>query len=427
MGFHVGQTFGDYSVTAILGAGGMGRVFKVEHCLTKRAEAMKVLSAELASDIQIKRFEREMRALARLSHPNIAALHNALHSENQLILLMEFLEGQTLESMLSAGRLPLDAGIGYIKQILSALAYAHQQGVVHRDVTPANVMVTDGDQIKLTDFGLSKSYGDSLLTNCGEVLGSLPYLAPEQLKGATQPDRRSDLYAVGAILYEHLTGQKPFGANRRLAPVLTDSEGEPRPPTELEPSLPPAWNEIIRLALAREPSHRYQTAEQFLDAIAQLEQPTDVADLPLPHLRTLGIGVTLFAGLVLALVTSPALNRFREVAPVSVPWQRLHITPPLFATDKTPIPAVTPRRASVVVVQHAKRVAPLPLPAPVASATPLALTAPIASVAQDAAEPVAPAVAPESAAPQEAPPAKRGFWSRLNVFKRKSADTKDKQ
>jgi eukaryotic-like serine/threonine-protein kinase len=430
MGFHVGQTFGDYTVTAILGAGGMGRVFKVEHCLTKRTEAMKVLSAELATDIQIKRFEREMRALARLSHPNIAGLHNAVHSENELILLMEYLEGQTLESMLSAGRLPMDAGIGYIKQILSALAYAHQQGVVHRDVTPANVMVTGGDQVKLTDFGLSKSYGDSLLTNCGEVLGSLPYLAPEQLKGTTQPDRRSDLYAAGAILYEHLTGQKPFGANRRLAPVLTDSEGEPKPPSELNPNLSPQWDEIMRRALAREPAHRYQTAEQFLDAIAQLEQPTDVADLPLPHLRTLGIGVTLFAGLVLALVASPALNRFREVAPVTVPWQRLHITPPLFATEKTPVRAETPRRPRVVVVQHVKRVAPLPLPAPVASTMPLALTTPTplaATVAQDADPPLAPTVAPESVAPQDAPPAKRGFWSRLNVFKRKSADAKEKQ
>ena len=135
-----------------------------------------------------------MRSLARLSHPNIAALHNAVHSENQLILLMEFIEGQTLESMFSGGRLPLETGIGYIRQILSALGYAHQQGVVHRDVTPGNVMVT-GDYVKLTDFGLSKSYGDSLLTNCGEVLGSLPYLAPEQLKDQKWAD-----YMLGKTL-----------------------------------------------------------------------------------------------------------------------------------------------------------------------------------------------------------------------------------
>ena len=145
------------------------------------------------------------------------SLYNALHSENQLILLMEFIDGQTLESMLSAGRLPLDTGIGYIRQILLAIRYVHQQGVVHRDITPANVMITTAGEVKLSDFGLSKAFSDSLLTNCGEILGALPYLAPEQVKGSTHPDRRSDLYSVGAILYELLTGRKPFGANRKLS------------------------------------------------------------------------------------------------------------------------------------------------------------------------------------------------------------------
>ena len=118
MGFNVGQKFGDYSITAAVDAGGTGQVYRVQHCLTKRTEAMKVLSAELATDVEIKRFEREMRALARLNHSNIAALHNAIHSENQLILLMEYIEGQTLESMFCSGRLRLDTGVGYIKQIL---------------------------------------------------------------------------------------------------------------------------------------------------------------------------------------------------------------------------------------------------------------------------------------------------------------------
>jgi serine/threonine protein kinase len=327
MGFHVGQTFGDYQITAVLGAGGMGRVYKVEHCITKRTEAMKVLAAELASDVQIKRFEREMRALARLSHPNIAGLHNAVHSENQLILLMEYIEGETLESVFIAGRLPLDTGIGYIKQILSALVYAHQQGVVHRDITPANVIVTPRGDVKLTDFGLSKSYGDSLLTSCGEVLGSLPYLAPEQLKGTTQPDWRSDLYSVGAILYEHLTGEKPFGANRRLAPVLTDSEGEPTSPSEIESSLSGGWDQIIRAALARDPSRRYQSAQEFLDAIDHLAQPTSESDLPLPHLRKAGIGIAIVAGLALAGFASPVLKQFREVKPATVALPRWHIAP----------------------------------------------------------------------------------------------------
>ena len=419
MGFHVGQIFGDYSIVALLGAGGMGRVYKVEHCLTKRTEAMKVLSAELASDVQVKRFEREMRALARLNHPNIAALHNALHAQNQLILLMEFIEGQTLESMFSAGRLSLDTGVDYVRQILLALGYAHQQGVVHRDVTPSNVIVTPTGEVKLTDFGLSKSYGDSLLTNGGDVLGSLPYLAPEQLKGITQPDRRSDLYSVGAMLYEHLTGEKPFGANRKLAPVITDAEAEPAPPSLIRPSLPPEWDDIVRRALAREPARRYQTAEEFLHAIAQLDQPADGADLPLPQLGTLGIGLALFAGLVLAMVASPELSRFHRTTLAIVPWHGVHIPPPPFATDKTPLrqqpaPRLMPRVAARAQVHNAKVAAAIPV-LPRAAQTPEpAATQPIAKDAAD----------PEDS--QAASPPKRGFWSKLNVFKKKSAEPKDR-
>jgi serine/threonine protein kinase len=430
MGFHVGQIFGDYSIVSVLGAGGMGRVYKVEHCLTQRIEAMKVLSAELASDTQIKRFEREMRALARLNHPNIAALHNALHAENQLVLLMEFIEGETLESLFSAGRLPLDTGLEYIKQILLALGYAHQQGVVHRDVTPANVIITAAGEVKLTDFGLSKSYGDSLLTNCGEVLGSLPYLAPEQLKGITQPDRRSDLYSVGALLYEHLTGQKPFGAKRRLAPVITDSEGEAPPPSLIEPSLSPAWDEIIRRTLARDPAHRYQTAEEFLDAIAQLDEPADVADLPLPQLRTLGIGLALFAGLMLAMVASPEFNRFHKATPAIRPWHGIHVAPPAFAADKTPTSKRTPsattsRLAKTARLEHAKPAAPIPVPALAAPASiipaPEAAHNPLPAVSMPNAD-----AAADPVDAQDATPPKKRFWSKLNVFKKKSAEPKDK-
>jgi serine/threonine-protein kinase len=430
MGFDVGQKFGDYSITALLGAGSMGRLYRVEHSLTKRTEAMKVFTAEAASEIQIKRFEREMRALARLTHANIAALHNAIVSDNQLILLMEYIEGQTLESMFCAGRLPLDTGLGYIRQILLALGYAHQQGVVHRDVAPANVLVTTSGQVKLTDFGLSKSYGDAVLTNCGEVLGSLPYLAPERLKGTTQPDRRSDIYSVGAILYEHLTGQKPFGANRRLAPVITDSEADPRAPSEIEPGLSSEWDEIIRRTLARDPAHRYQSAQEFLDAIAQFDQPTDAADLPLPQLRTLGIGVASFAALVLALAVSPAIRRPFAAAPEAVPLQRLHIAPPAFAAEKTaPGPTVTvpaPQLAEGLEVPRPRHVARIVPKAPVATASTApptiipAPTLPIDSSQRDVYAPVA-EQSLETSVSEDTAPKKKRFWSKLNVFKKKSA------
>jgi eukaryotic-like serine/threonine-protein kinase len=445
MGFHVGQTFGDYSITAVLGAGGMGRVFKVENLLTKRTEAMKVLSAELASEIQIKRFQREMRALARLSHPNIATLHNALHAEDQLILLMEYIEGQTLENMFSAGRLPLNRGLGYIQQILLALAYAHHQGVVHRDVTPANVIVTAGDQVKLTDFGLSKSFGDSLLTNCGEVLGSLPYLAPEQLKGTTQPDRRSDLYSVGAILYEHLTGQKPFGPHRRLAPVLTDSEGDPLPPSQVEPNLSRQWDDILRRALARDPVHRYQSAEVFLDAIAHLEQPAG-ADLPLPQFRMSRLGIALLAGPFVALFASPTVMHLYQVrsstAPASLPLKQMHIAPPDFATVKPPLSA--PTLAGPTDVPNAKEVLRAKPPHQVAAVAPHVVTthasAKVSNIAIGSpavAVPIAPAESEVSQAADSAvsepdvsadpAAAKKTFWRKLNVFRKKSSEPKDKQ
>jgi eukaryotic-like serine/threonine-protein kinase len=430
MDFQVGQTFGDYSITGVLDAGGMGRVYKVEHSITQRTEAMKVLSAEVATETEIKRFEREMRVLARLNHPNIAALHNAVHGEQQLILLMEFIEGQTLESILAGGRLPIETGIGYVQQILSALAYAHQQGVVHRDVTPANVLVSAAGEVKLTDFGLSKSFGDPLLTNCGDILGALPYMAPEQLKGVTQPDQRTDLYSVAAILYEHLTGKKPFGTNRQLAPVLTDSEADPPPPSQLNPSLPSRWDPILRRALSRNPEHRYQSAQEFLDAIAQ-NNAAPAPELPLPHLSKAALGAAILAGVVVAVAASPAIKSLRPVAPISVPAQRLHIVPPGFATS-TAVARPTPRAPEPVTARMK-----VPRPKPVVHATAKAIVIeppPSLSIANTPPDgqpdvllpiPAQAAIAPPPV--EAAPPPKKTFWGKMNVFKKKknpdSADT----
>jgi eukaryotic-like serine/threonine-protein kinase len=413
MGFHIGQRVGDYSIAAFVGAGGMGRVYKMEHALTKHTAAMKVLDADLATEAQIKRFEREMRSLAKLTHPNIAALHKAIHTENQLMLLMEFVEGRTLESLFGAGRLARDTGIGYVKQMLSALGYAHRQGVVHRDVTPSNVIVTAEGQIKLTDFGLAKCYGYSLLTNCGEILGSLPYLPPEQLKGTTQPDKRSDLYSVGAILYEHLTGKKPFGTDRGLAAALADLEGEPQPPSQVEPGLSPEWDKILRRALARDPARRYHSAGEFLDAIGQLEQ-RPVADPPPSHSRALGIGIAACAGLVVAVAAWPAVNRLshlrpRKATPAVAPRQGLHIAPPDFATAIAP-----PReqRAAVAKPRNGKHAA--------TQAVASALMGPAAASLQEAPEPVAAALEVESDGTLDSASAKRGFWSKLNVFHKRT-------
>ncbi len=401
MGFHVGQTFGEYSITALLGAGGMGRVYRVEHRLTRRTEAMKVLAAELATETQIKRFEREMQVLARLSHPNIAVLHNALHSENQLILLMEYIEGRTLESILGAGRVAAAEAVEYIRQILSALDYAHRQGVVHRDVTPANVIVTESGEVKLTDFGLSKSFGDPLLTRGGEILGSLPYMAPEQVKRTSEPDGRSDLFSVGAILYEALTGQKPFGLDRRLAPVLTDSESDPQPPSQLDPSLSKRWDEIVGRALARDPQSRYQSADEFLNAVSWQERAHPAKSSAFSYRRAIGSTVAIMAGLLLALVATPAASRLRAGATAAPRFEIRHIAPPDFAFFTTPAakPISRPRSGKRERVGPSRR-EPNTLDSMPFESDQTEISRPAATNAK----------------------AKGRFWGKLNPFKKKKKD-----
>jgi hypothetical protein len=279
------------------------------------------------------------------------------------------------------------------------------------------------------------------LTNCGEILGALPYLAPEQLKGATHPDQRSDLYSVGAILYELLTGRKPFGANRKLAPVLTDSEGDPQPPSQLEAGLSPQWDKIIRSALARDPRHRYQSADEFLDSMAQLEQSAKGQFLP-AHKRALGIGLAAVTGLMLALVALPAIHPFHPAPSAIMPMHTLHIPPPAFATATTVFRRQTARRTAPLLAKPApkhdsKRAAEAavfepPPPAPISSHDPAEpkpspeLTVPAANVGQEVNQASAPEQAEAGVSPATTQK-KRTFWNKLNVFKKKSLDTKEKQ
>jgi serine/threonine-protein kinase len=183
MSFHVGDNLGDYTIAAALGTGSIGQVFQVEHRLTKRKEAVKILSTELATEIQLKRFEREIALQATLNHPNIATVHNAFSWKGHLVLVVELLQGQTLENLLSQGRLPTEIGAQYIGQILSALRYAHARGVIHRDVTPANLFICPDGTVKLTDFGLSKSLRDIDLTNFGDIVGVLTTWRRNRPKG----------------------------------------------------------------------------------------------------------------------------------------------------------------------------------------------------------------------------------------------------
>jgi serine/threonine protein kinase len=265
--YRVGQRLGDYEILGILGAGGMGKVYKVRNAISDRVEAMKILLPDLAGQKDLAdRFLREIKVLASLNHPNIAALRTALTLDNQLVMIMEFVDGVTLSSRLHQGAIPPALPVKYTDQILDALSYAHKQNIIHRDIKPANMMLTPDGSVKLMDFGIARSATDRSLTMTGTTLGSLNYMPPEQVKG-DPADNRSDLYSLGVSLYEMVTGQLPFQADSNYAMMAAHLEEVPKPPIVLRPGIPQALNQIIVMALAKDPGQRFQSADAFRGAL----------------------------------------------------------------------------------------------------------------------------------------------------------------
>jgi serine/threonine-protein kinase len=278
MSFQIGDKVGDYQIIGALGAGGMGKVYKVKNLISDRIDAMKVLLPDLADAPELAdRFVREIKLLASLNHPNIAALHTAFRLENQLLMIMEFVEGTTLEERLKEGPLPLHDAIDYACQVLSALAYAHAQGVIHRDIKPANMMLTPENVIKLMDFGVAKSKTDRKLTMTGTTVGSLYYMPPEQVEGANL-DARSDLYSLGVSLYEMVTGSRPFKGQSDYELMVAQLQKAPLPPIDIQPQLPKALNDIIMISLEKDPARRFQSAEAFRVALQSVK--SELTSLP---------------------------------------------------------------------------------------------------------------------------------------------------
>ncbi len=271
MPFQVGERVGDYEIVSVLGAGGMGKVYKVRNIISERLEAMKVLLPNLETDPDLAdRFMREIKVQASLDHPNIAGLHTAQRVNNQLVMFMEFVDGVSLEQQMHAGAIPLEKGIEYISQVLSALAYAHARGVVHRDIKPANMMLTPSGTIKLMDFGIAKMAADPKLTQTGHTVGSLYYMSPEQINGAAL-DARSDLYSLGVSLYEVVTGTRPFKGDSDFSIMAAHLHAIPVPPVQIDPKLPSMLNEIIMMSIARDPAQRFQSADAFRNALQALK------------------------------------------------------------------------------------------------------------------------------------------------------------
>jgi eukaryotic-like serine/threonine-protein kinase len=271
VGFEVGQRFADHEIVSLLGAGGMGRVYRVRNVISNRTEAMKVLLADLNAEPDLAaRFLGEIRTLARLVHPNIAQLHTAMQVGNEMVMMMEFVEGSTLQQLAQQAPLPAEKVIGYIQQVLAALSFAHSHGVVHRDIKPANIMVTPQGKVKLTDFGIAKSKTKDDLTRPGTTVGSLYYMSPEQAVGGSAADGRSDIYSVGITLYELLAGRLPFEDESAYVVLHSQLNAVPVPPIEVNPFLPKPLSDLILRALEKDPAQRFQSAAEVSDALCRI-------------------------------------------------------------------------------------------------------------------------------------------------------------
>ena len=276
------ERIGDYEILGELGCGGMGRVWRVRNVITDRVEAMKVLLPDLAGRQELAaRFLREIKLMASLDHPNIAALRTAFTANNQLYMVMEFVEGQTMAQHLENGPISVPDALNYIGQVLKAVSYAHHQHIIHRDIKPPNMMLTPQGTIKLMDFGIARAGDERSLTRTGTTLGSLNYMSPEQVKGEAT-DGRSDLYSVGVCLYEFVTGQRPFTSTSGYSLMAAQIKEIPKPPLELNPALPLALNEIILMAIAKDPAQRFQSADAFNNALSNLRVTSSPSPTPAP-------------------------------------------------------------------------------------------------------------------------------------------------
>jgi serine/threonine protein kinase len=268
LSLEIGTQVGDYRIVAPVGAGAYGEVYQAEHRITHRIDALKILSSHhTGTDEQAQRFLREIQLQASLSHPNIAAVHNAFRTGDGLALIMELVHGEPLSGILKRGRVPLERGVSYVLGILSALACAHGHGIVHRDIKPENIIVTPDGAVKLTDFGLARSPASPRLTQSGEFAGSPSYMSPEQVLGTGEIDARSDLYSTGVVLYEIVTGRPPFDGATAFAVMLGHRSAAPVPPIGIDSAIPPGLNQVILTALEKDPERRFRSAGEFQIAL----------------------------------------------------------------------------------------------------------------------------------------------------------------
>jgi serine/threonine-protein kinase len=265
-----GSRFGRYEVERHLGRGGMGDVYLVRDTVINRQAALKTIRDDTSLDprqvIEMRqRFYREAQTAGKLTHPNIVTVYDIGEDLGMSYIVMEFVEGSTLTQLMKKQRL----SVPQIKHVLAnaaiGLDYAHQNGVFHRDVKPDNIMVSRTGVVKVMDFGIARIV-ESSLTKTGSVMGTPSYMSPEQVRGQ-KVDARSDIFSLGVILYELLTGKKPFTGETMSSLMFAIMKDEPAQPSTIDGKVHPSWDTILRKALAKEPGERYGTAKEFAQAV----------------------------------------------------------------------------------------------------------------------------------------------------------------
>jgi Tol biopolymer transport system component/predicted Ser/Thr protein kinase len=364
MTLNPGIRLGPYEIRALLGAGGMGEVYRAQDTRLDRAVALKVLPSHLAANPELReRFEREAKAISALSHPHICVLHDVGRQDGIDFLVMEYLEGETLADRLKKGALSLEQVLRHAVEIAEALDRAHRQGIVHRDLKPGNVMLTKSGA-KLLDFGLAKLRApgaqpsvapeqsslptrDTPLTAKGSIVGTFQYMAPEQLEGK-EADARTDIFAFGAVLYEMATGKRAFTGKSHASLIGAILKDEPAPISSVQPLTPPALERVVATCLAKDPDDRWQNAHDLASELKWIAKGGSQAGVPAPlSARRRGrerlawtVAAVVSALLGIALFFVVAQLRERPEKPLQVHFQ---IPPP----EKTTfwlgtVPAVSP-------------------------------------------------------------------------------------
>jgi serine/threonine protein kinase/Flp pilus assembly protein TadD len=268
----IGRTISHYKIIEKLGGGGMGVVYKAEDTLLKRTVALKFLPASASLDDEARaRFIREAQAASALEHVNICTVHEIGECDGQVFIVMGYYEGETLKSRIESGKLRIEDAIDIATQVARGLARAHEAGITHRDIKPANIMVTNRGEVKILDFGLAKLTGQTILTKTGSTLGTAAYMSPEQASGE-QVDQRTDIWSLGVVLYEMLTGRRPFESDQELALLYSVMNEEARPTRSLRPEVPEALEQVVQRTMAKKSADRYQKMEELLADLKVLKE-----------------------------------------------------------------------------------------------------------------------------------------------------------